>query len=275
VKTYFITGASSGFGRLLAEKLLARGDRVAATVRQEAILADVKAQYNDQLWIATLDLTRTNAVKSVVDRAFSELGRIDAIVSNAGYGLFGAAEEITEEQVLHQIGTNLIGSIALIRASLPHLRAQGGGRVLQVSSEGGQITYPGFSLYHASKWGIEGFVESVAKEVAPFGIAFTLVEPGPTGTNFGAGLVRAQPMEVYQATPVGELRDAWARGEFKVTGDADKMVDAMIAAADSSSPPLRLTLGSIAYRSIHAALNDRLAALEASKTITLSTDVDG
>lgn len=259
----------------MAEKLLARGDRVAATVRQEAILADVKAQYNDQLWIATLDLTRTNAVKSVVDRAFSELGRIDAIVSNAGYGLFGAAEEITEEQVLHQIGTNLIGSIALIRASLPHLRAQGGGRVLQVSSEGGQITYPGFSLYHASKWGIEGFVESVAKEVAPFGIAFTLVEPGPTGTNFGAGLVRAQPMEVYQATPVGELRDAWARGEFKVTGDADKMVDAMIAAADSSSPPLRLTLGSIAYRSIHAALNDRLAALEASKTITLSTDVDG
>jgi NAD(P)-dependent dehydrogenase (short-subunit alcohol dehydrogenase family) len=176
--------------------------------------------------------------------------------------------------VRHQIDTNLLGSIAVIRACLPHLRTQGGGRVLQVSSEGGQVTYPGFSLYHATKWGIEGFVETVAKEVAPFGISFTLVEPGPTGTNFGAGLVRAEPMEAYGDTPVGKLRDDWARGDFKVTGDADKMVDAMIAAADSSHPPLRLTLGSIAYDSIHKALNDRLAVLEASKAVTLSTDVD-
>jgi len=274
-KTWFITGASSGFGRILTEKLLARGDRVAATVRREHILDDLQAQHGERLWVANLDLTHTNAVRSVIDRAFAELGRIDIVVSNAGYGLFGAAEEVSDEQVRHQIDTNLVGSIDVIRACLPHLRAQGGGRVLQVSSEGGQITYPGFSLYHATKWGIEGFVEAVAKEVAPFGIAFTLVEPGPTGTNFGAGLIRAQPMEIYGDTPVGEVRDAWARGEFKVTGDADKMVDAMIAAADSSAPPLRLTLGSIAYGSIHEALNDRLAVLEASKTITLSTDVAG
>jgi NAD(P)-dependent dehydrogenase (short-subunit alcohol dehydrogenase family) len=273
-KTYFITGASSGFGRLLTEKLLARGDRVAATVRQEHILDDLKAQHSDRLWIANLDLTHTDAVRGVIDRAFADLGCIDIVVSNAGYGLFGAAEEVSDEQVRHQIDTNLIGSIAVIRASLPHLRAQGGGRVLQVSSEGGQITYPGFSLYHATKWGIEGFVEAVAKEVARFGILFTLVEPGPTGTNFGAGLVRAQPMEVYEGTPVGGIRDVWAKGEFKVTGDADKMVDAMITASDSSDPPLRLTLGSIAYVSIHKALNDRLAVLEGSKTITLSTDVD-
>ena len=203
----------------------------------------------------------TDAVRGVIDRAFADLGCIDIVVSNAGYGLFDAAEEVSDEQVRHQIDTNLIGSIAVIRASLPHLRAQGGGRVLQVSSEGGQITYPGFSLYHATKWGIEGFVEAVAKEVAPFGILFTLVEPGPTGTNFGAGLVRAQPMEVYEGTPVGGIRDVWAKGEFKVTGDADKMVDAMITASDSSDPPLRLTLGSIAYVSIHKALNDRLAVL--------------
>jgi NAD(P)-dependent dehydrogenase (short-subunit alcohol dehydrogenase family) len=273
-RTYFITGASSGFGRLLTEKLLVRGERVAATVRQEHILDDLKAQHGDRLWIANLDLTHTDAVRRVIDRAFADLGRIDVIVSNAGYGLFGAAEEVSDEQIRHQIDVNLIGSIAIIRASLPHLRAQGGGRVLQVSSEGGQTTYPGFSLYHATKWGIEGFVEAVAKEVAPFGIAFTLVEPGPTSTNFGAGLVRAQPMDVYEDTPVGEIRNALARGEFKLTGDADKMVDAMIAVADSSAPPLRLTLGSIAYGSIHEALNDRLAVLEASKTITLSTDVD-
>jgi NAD(P)-dependent dehydrogenase (short-subunit alcohol dehydrogenase family) len=273
-KTWFITGASSGFGRILTEKLLVRGDRVAVTVRREHILDDLQARHGDQLWIANLDLTHTDAVRSVIDRAFAKLGRIDIVVSNAGYGLFGAAEEVSDQQVRHQIDTNLVGSIAVIRACLPHLRAQGGGRVLQVSSEGGQITYPGFSLYHATKWGIEGFVEAVAKEVAPFGIAFTLVEPGPTGTNFGAGLVRARPMEIYGDTPVGEIRDAWANGEFKVTGDADKMVDAMIAAADSSAPPLRLTLGSIAYSSIQEALNNRLAVLEASKTITLSTDVD-
>lgn len=183
---WFITGASSGFGRVLTEKLLARGDRVAATVRRPDALDDLRAEYGERLWTATLDLTEMAAVRQTVDRAFSELGRIDVVVSNAGYGLFGAAEEVTDEQVRHQIDTNLVGSIALIRAALPHLRAQGGGRILQVSSEGGQVTYPAFSLYHATKWGIEGFVDAVAKEVAPFGIAFTLVEPGPAGTNFGA-----------------------------------------------------------------------------------------
>ena len=273
-RTWFITGTSSGFGRVLTEKLLARGDRVAATVRKTATLEHLKAQYGDRLWVAALDVTDTQAVRRVVDQAFANLGRVNVIVNNAGYGLFGAAEEVSDEQVRHQIDTNLIGSIAVIRACLPHLRAQGGGHVLQVSSEGGQMTYPGFSLYHATKWGIEGFVEATAKEVAPFKIAFTLVEPGPTGTNFGAGLVRSQPMTIYEDTSVGEVRDAIASGEFKVTGDANKMVDAMIAAADCHAPPLRLTLGSIAYASIHKALNDRLAGLAASKTITLSTDLD-
>jgi NAD(P)-dependent dehydrogenase (short-subunit alcohol dehydrogenase family) len=116
------------------------------------------------------------------------------VVSNAGYGLFGAAEEVSDAQIERQVATNLVGSIHVIRAALPHLRAQGGGRIVQVSSEGGQIAYPSFSLYHATKWGIEGFVEAVAQEVAPFGIAFTLVEPGPTGTNFAAGLEHARPM---------------------------------------------------------------------------------
>ena len=274
IKTWFITGASSGFGRILTEKLLARGDRVAATVRRESSLDDLRVQHADRLWIAILDVTDADAVRRVIDRAFAELGRIDVVVSNAGYGLFGAAEEVTDAQVRHQIDTNLVGSIAVIRACLSHLRAQGGGRVLQLSSEGGQITYPSFSLYHATKWGIEGFVEAVAKEVAPFGIAFTLVEPGPTGTNFGAGLVRPEPMAVYENTPVGEVRRALASGSFKVTGDAGKMVAAIIASVDGSAPPLRLTLGSIAYGSIQTALTDRLAALESQKAIALSTDVD-
>ena len=188
-KNWFITGTSSGFGRLMTERLLARGDRVAATLRKVEALDDLKAQHGERLWVARLDVTDAAAVRRVMDQAFQDLGRIDVVVNNAAYGLVGAAEELTDDQVRLQIDTNLIGSIQVIRAALPHLRAQGGGRVLQVSSEGGQIAYPAFSLYHATKWGIEGFVEAVAQEVAPFGITFTLAEPGPTRTDFGAKIV--------------------------------------------------------------------------------------
>jgi len=161
-KTWFITGTSSGFGRLMTESLLARGDRVAATLRKVEALDDLKAQHGERLWVARLDVTDAIAVRRVVDQAFRDLGRIDVMVNNAAYGLVGAAEELTDDQVRLQIDTNLIGSIQVIRAALPHLRAQGGGRILQVSSEGGQIAYPAFSLYHATKWGIEGFVEVTA-----------------------------------------------------------------------------------------------------------------
>jgi len=273
--TWFITGTSSGFGRLLTEKLLARGDRVAATLRRMDALDDLKARYGDSLWMASLDLTDGDAIRRTVDRAFDELGLIDVVVNNAGYGLFGAAEELSDEQIRHQIDTNLLGSIQVIRAALPHLRAQGGGRVLQVSSEGGQVTYPNFSLYHATKWGIEGFVETVAKEVANFGISITIFEPGPTGTNFGAGLVRAPELSVYEATAVGDVRRALANGDFALTGDAAKMADAMLACADEENPPLRLAMGSTAYSGIRSALEARLVELEARKDLTLSMDVDG
>lgn len=272
---WLITGTSSGFGRILTDKLLARGDRVAATARDVRTLDDLRARYRDRLWVASLDVTDTAAVRDVVDRAFAALGRIDVVVNNAGYGLFGAAEELSDAQIRQQIDTNLVGSIQVIRAALPHLRAQGGGRVLQVSSEGGQIAYPAFSLYHATKWGIEGFVESVAREVAPFGIGFTIVEPGPTGTNFGAGLVRAEPSAAYEGTPAGEVRRALADGTFRLTGDAGKMADAMIASADVSPAPFRLPLGSTAYRSIASALAERLTAHEAQQAVALATDVDG
>ena len=273
-KTWFITGTSSGFGRTLTEKLLARGDRVIATLRKRGALDDLQKQFGDWLSVMTLDVTDTAAVRRVVDRAFAEAGRIDIVVNNAGYGLFGAAEEVTDEQIRHQIDTNVIGSIQVIRAALPHLREQGGGRILQVSSEGGQIAYPNFSLYHASKWAMEGFVESVAQEVAPFGIEFTLVEPGPARTSFGAGLVSPPPMAIYADTPAGKIRQALASGAFEITGDPIKMVQAMIDAADRSSAPKRLSLGSGAYRSIRAALTERLAELEAQKEIALATDVD-
>ncbi len=274
-KTWFITGTSAGLGRIMTEELLARGDRVAATLRKTGALDDLKARYGQQLWIAPLDVTDTSGVREVVKRAFEELERIDVVVNNAGYALFGAAEEVSDDQIRAQIDTNIIGSIQVIRAALPHLRAQGGGRVLQLSSEGGQIAYPNFSLYHTTKWAIEGFVEAVAQEVASFGIEFTLVEPGATQTNFGAALVSPPPMKEYENTPAGEVRRGLASGAFPVTGDALKVVRAMIASADDSPAPRRLTLGSGAYAHIRAALTERVAALDAQKEIALSTEMDG
>ncbi len=200
--TWLITGASRGFGRELTEQLLARGDRVAATLRRPERLEGLAARYRDRLWIRALDVTDTAQIRQVVDAAFAELGRIDVVVSNAGHGLFGAAEEVSDAQIERQVRTNLTGAIQLARAVVPHLRAQGGGRILQLSSMGGQIAFPGLSIYHATQWGIEGFYESLAAEVAPFGIDTILVEPGFARTGFafaigrdgraGAG-VRRQP----------------------------------------------------------------------------------
>src|SRR5471032_1555293 len=273
-KTWFITGTSTGLGRLLTEQLLERGDRVVATLRKQGALDELVQKYGTRLHVITLDVTDTQAIRAVVADAFTQMGRIDIVVSNAGYGLFGAGEEISDEQIERQIATNLLGSIQFIRAVLPALRAQGGGRIVQVSSEGGQIAYPNFSLYHATKWGIEGFVESVAQEVAPFGIDLVIVEPGPTSTQFGAGLDHAAPMREYDDTPAGEVRRAVASNSFAIRGDARKTVAAMITAADAAKPPLRLALGSTAYASIRQALTERLRVLEAQKAVSLSTDRD-
>jgi len=273
-RTWFITGVSSGLGRIMMEQLLERGDRVVGTARKLESLDDLKAQYGDRFRLASLDVTDTEAIRRALDEAFRDLGRIDVIVSSAGYGLFGAGEEVTDEQIVQQINTNLIGSIQVIRAALPHLREQGGGRILQVSSEGGQIAYPNFSLYHATKWGIEGFVEAVSQEVAPFGIEFTLVEPGPTRTNFGAGLISPPPMAVYENTPPGETRRAIAAGSFAINGDAAKVVQAMIDSVSVTPAPRRLLTGADAYERVHQALAGRLAALEAQKEIAYSADYD-
>jgi NAD(P)-dependent dehydrogenase (short-subunit alcohol dehydrogenase family) len=271
--TWFITGTSSGIGRELTKKLLARGDRVAATLRTPAALDDLKAQYGAQLWVAALDVTDDVAIRQVVDRAFAELGRIDVVVSNAGYALFGAAEEVDDAQIRQQIDTNLIGAIQLIRAVLPHLRRQGGGRILQVSSEGGQIAYPNFSLYHTTKWAIEGFVESVSQEVAPFGISTTLVEPGPARTGFADGLVSPPPMAEYEHTPAADVRRAVRSGAFAIVGDPVKMAQAMIDSVATDPAPKRLLLGREAHGRVRAALLERLAALDAQQDIAYSTEI--
>ncbi len=146
-QTWFITGTSSGFGRILTEQLLGQGDRVAATLRRPDALDDLRASAGDRLWVQQLDVTDAAAACRVVDAAFAALGPIDVVVNNAGYGVFASVEEASDEQIKRVIDTNLLGSIYVIRAALPHLRAQGHGRILQVSSAGGQTTYPNFSYY--------------------------------------------------------------------------------------------------------------------------------
>jgi NAD(P)-dependent dehydrogenase (short-subunit alcohol dehydrogenase family) len=273
-KTWLITGTSAGLGRVLTERLLERNDRVVATLRRDGPLDGLKARYGDRLHVLNVDLTDTATIRTGVAEAFAVVGRIDVVVSNAAYGLVGAAEELEDEQIARQIATNLTGSIQLIRAVLPYLRQQGGGRIVQVSSEGGQIAYPGFSLYHATKWGIEGFIESVAQEVAPFGIDFIIAEPGATATNFGTNIVMAPPIAAYEQTPAGAVRRAINEHTFTIKGDAGRTVNALIAAVDSVKPPFRLALGSTAYLNIKRELARRLAEIESQREVAFSADQD-
>lgn len=272
-RTWLITGVSSGFGRLLAEQLLHRGDRVVGTVRDTGKAGDLLAAYPDTFVAEVLDVTDTAAVHQVVDRSFTRLGRIDVIISNAGYGLFGAAEELTNAQVEHIIATNLIGSIQLIRAALPRLRAQGDGRIIQISSHGGHLAFPGTSMYHATKWGIEGFVESVAQEVAPFGIGMTLVEPGGARTEFRYGSAQiADPMPVYDATPAHGFLKLLDPANGLAPGDPARMATRIIESIEVEPAPLRVILGSHALDSTVATLRARIADFEAQAELAASTD---
>jgi NAD(P)-dependent dehydrogenase (short-subunit alcohol dehydrogenase family) len=273
-QTWLITGSSSGIGRGLTERLLERGDRVAATLRRPEALDDLRAAHGDRLWTARLDVTDPGGVRRVVDAAAADLGRLDVVVSSAGYGLFGAVEEATDEQMLRQVETNLLGSMRVIRAALPHLRAQGGGRILQISSAGGGTTYPSFGHYHATKWGIEGFCETLAKEVAPLGIGVTIVEPGATPTGFGDGLDRTPVTDAYDRTPAGDVRRALADGSFALPGDAGRVVGAILASADAPDAPLRLALGPDTYADVRASLVARLAELDAQRDLALSVASD-
>ncbi|GAA3661727.1 SDR family oxidoreductase [Microbacterium marinilacus] len=268
--TWFITGTSSGFGRLLTERLLERGDRVAATLRRPEALQDLRERYGDLLWTARLDVTDADEVERVVEDAFAALGTIDVVVNNAGYGVFASAEEASDEQIRRVVDTNLLGSIRVVRAALPRLRAQGHGRILQISTAGGQATYPNFSYYHASKWGIEGFSETVAQEIAPFGIGLTIVEPGATPTGFGSSLDTAPVMAEYDATPAGDVRRAIASGEFGLPNDPERIAGAIVDLVDSGETPLRLPLGSDTYEHVRAALVARLAEHESHREVAYS-----
>lgn len=274
--TWFVTGAASGIGRAVTEQLLRRGDRVAATARNPARLDDLREQYGDRVWSAALDVTDTAALRSVVQAAFADLGRIDVVLSNAGRGAFGAAEELSDRAIDEQIALNLTAPVQLTRAVLPFLRSQGGGRIIQISTMGGQITTPGGSMYHASKWGVEGFFESVIPEVAQFGIGVTIVEPGNVRTGFGSALVISDAIAEYASTPVGQVRQFIESAGGNLTGsaigDPGRVAAAVIASADTTPAPRRLVLGSDAYQAVEAALTSRIDELRDAKEVSHSTD---
>jgi len=272
-RAWFITGVSSGFGRQLTDQLLERGDRVVGTVRDTGKVADLMKRYPETFYVEVLDVTDTVAIREVVERSFGRLRRIDVIVSNAGYGLFGAAEELTDKQIDHMIATNLVGSIQLIRAVLPHLRTQGGGHIIQLSSYGGQVAFPGNSLYHATKWGIEGFVESVAQEVASFGIGMTIVEPGGARTEFRYGSAQvAELMPIYDKTPAHSFLRMLDPKNGLAPGDPARMAARIIESVDVKPAPLRMVLGSQALESTLTTLRKRIAGFEAQTKLAASTD---
>lgn len=271
-RTWLITGVSSGFGRALTTQLLQRGDRVIGTVRNLDKIADLAEEYPDSFRAEILDVTDTDAVRMTVDAAFAA-GRVDVIVSNAGYGLFGAAEELTDAQVEHIIATNLTGSITLIRAALPHLREQGGGRIVQMSTYGGQVAFPGNSMYHATKWGIEGFAEAVAQEVAPFNIGVTIVEPGGARTEFRYGSAQvAEAIDAYDGNPAHAFQAMLDPANGLAPGDPQRMAAAIIESADTEPAPLRMMLGSQALDSTLGVLRKRIDDFEAQRDLAASTD---
>ncbi|MDX1875460.1 SDR family oxidoreductase [Mycolicibacterium sp. 120266] len=266
--TWFVTGASRGMGRELVEQLLARGDTVAATARRPEQLDDLADRHGDRLWRRALDVTDTHAVRGVVTEAFVAHPRIDVVVSNAGYGVFGVAEDLDDGHVETLIATNLTASIQLARAAVPHLRAQGGGLLMQMSSMGGHLTFPGFSLYHATKWGIEGFFDALATEVSPFGIRTTLIEPGVVRTGF----FDAAPRVPLSAPYVGGPADRPPLTAEEMTDDPVRTVTAIIRAAGAHPPPRRLVLGSDAWTLMTAALQQRLDDVAAQRDNAATAD---
>ena len=272
-RTWLITGVSSGFGRTMTEQLLEAGETVVGTVRSTAKVVDLIMSYPETFDCRILDVADVAAVEEVVGRAFDVHGHVDVVVSNAGYGLFGAAEELSDDEVARIIATNLTGPITLIRAAIPRLREQGGGRIIQISSYGGTVAYPGNSLYHATKWGIEGFCESVAQEVGGFGIGMTIVEPGGARTEFRYGSAQvAHLMPEYDGTPAHDFLKMLDPANGLAPGDPARMAARIIESVDVEPAPLRMVLGSQALAGSIAALEGRLAGFRAQTELAASTD---
>ncbi|MGH8780230.1 oxidoreductase [Paraburkholderia sp.] len=275
MRTWFITGVSSGFGRALAERLVERGERVVGTFRNDAGAAAFDALAPDRSFGVVVDVTDEAAVHRAIDAAEARIGGIDVLVNNAGFGLEGAVEEVTLDQARHQFEVNVFGPITAIQAVLPYMRKRRAGHIVNVSSMGGITTFPGLGLYHGSKFALEGISESLAKEIAPLGIKVTLVEPGGFRTQWaGASMTRIEnPIDDYDST-VGAARKRRQEMSGRQPGDPRKAADAIIGAVDAPEPPLHLLLGKDALLFVGQKLGALQAEVMKWAPVSASTDFD-
>ena len=259
MKTWFITGTSRGFGREWAIAALDRGDKVAATARNLATLDDLVAKYGDAILPIELDVTDRAAAFAAVRQAHARFGRLDVVVNNAGYGHFGMIEEVTEDEIRAQLETNVLGALWVTQAALPYLRERGSGHFLQVSSIGGVSAFMNTGAYHASKWALEGFSQSLSQEVAGFGIKVTLIEPAGYSTDWsGSSAKHSAPLPAYD--PVRDEAARTRAQRYSAPGDPAATRDAILRIVDSDNPPLRLFLGDSPLRIAVADYGSRLAA---------------
>ena len=260
-KIWFITGASRGFGREWAIAALERGDSVAATARDLSTLGDLREKYGERLLPLRLDVTDRDADFAAVRQAHKRFGRLDVVVNNAGYGHFGLVEELTEAEARAQLETNLFGALWITQAALPFLREQGSGHILQVSSIGGISAFPLVGIYHASKWALEGLSQTLAQEVAPFGVKVTLIEPGGFATDWaGSSATTSEPLPAYADfhKEVQEQR----RKRVGTPGDPTASAAAVLQIVDADEPPLRCFFGSAPLGIAKADYEQRLAVWE-------------
>lgn len=274
-KVWFITGASSGFGEAFARHALAQGHRVVATARDVAKLSAIVGLAPERVLALPLDVTRAGDAEAAVAAAIARYGRIDVVINNAGYGIVGAVEETPEAELRAQMETNFFGAVAVTRAALPQLRAQGEGAVVMISSMGGQMSVAGFGAYSASKFALEGLSEALAAELAPFGIKVLIVEPGAFRTGFaGAGVLRHMPVMAAYQPVVGGTRD-FAHGMHETqAGDSMKAAAAIERALAAEATPLRLQLGRDAVEAVRGHAERLLADLAAWETAAVATAFD-
>jgi NAD(P)-dependent dehydrogenase (short-subunit alcohol dehydrogenase family) len=267
-KVWFITGASRGFGRVWADAALKRGDKVAATARKLASIADLKEKYGENVLTLELDVTNPDQVKAAVAHAYAHFGRLDIVLNNAGYSLVGTIEEASAADVRALYETNILGPVAVIQAALPLLRAQGGGHILGTSSGLGHVTMPMIGYYCSSKWAFEAIHESLAIEVKPFGIKVTIIEPGAYATEFGSqeSLKYAASLDIY-----ADLKAHIFEGlKSMERGDPNATPAAIFQIVDAENPPLRFNLGSHNLPWVRAAYAERLATWEAWEAVSSS-----
>ena len=272
-KIWLVTGCSGGLGRAIADAALASGAGVFATARSVDTIADLQKKYPDSCWPLELDVTDPQAITEAFQSVRARTQRIDVVVNNAGYGLIGALEECSEEQIRRNFETIVFGAIHIMQAALPLMRAQRSGRIINISAAAAISNYPGFSIYGGAKYALEGISESLAAEVKPLGIKVTLIQPGPFRTDFiSRSLERASsPIEDYAGTS-GKFSAFLDKMDGQQPGDPQKAADAIIKIAESENPPLRVALGQYAVAKVERVLKNRQRELEAWTEMGLETD---